>query len=314
MAQELAEKIEKLCDDYCSMIRQPNGSLNIGAESNKYRLSENQIKFHQLEHDELMAAITGLTKTLFQPHMTFIQALDHHLLWSWCGEVLFGMKAQMKIFAEGKLFEHYDLFASVIRGALARNNHSFRSSDEKERAYSAVQNHYATEFMLQINQTLPYLTFPLLEGLLKRLCSSYVEMDGSVIQRFTTPNYDNGYKTYDPEGRHSKCSSIRDLLYLHYNYIADDNLKKSIDKFTSHLEALTGKNSFNLIAHWRNQSLHGSTAFQMIGTTILNYCLLLAIGENSADYNARRDESNRHLNYIMQGGYLQGSIRFYPEI
>ena len=62
-----ADEIKRLCDSWCLAAQQPGGGFAIGGETEQYRLLRNGIQFHDLDFDQLVAAISGLTKVLLLP-------------------------------------------------------------------------------------------------------------------------------------------------------------------------------------------------------------------------------------------------------
>src|SRR5215217_116395 len=88
MPQPTAAEIEKLCDDWCTASITPAGGMAIGANTEKFRLLANGVNFHELSHEQLCAALIGLSKVLLRPGLNTIVHQDHSALWAWCGELL----------------------------------------------------------------------------------------------------------------------------------------------------------------------------------------------------------------------------------
>jgi len=124
MPQPTAAEIEKLCDDWCAASINPQGGMTIGANTEKFRLLANGVVFHELSHEQLCAAIIGLSKVLLRPGLNTIVDQDHFALWSWCGELLLRPSSQMFPVAQWGI---QSLYQTAIHAALA-NCHKPRAT------------------------------------------------------------------------------------------------------------------------------------------------------------------------------------------
>ena len=313
MRQPNAAVIEKLCDDWCAASVTPDGGMAIGANTEKFRLLANGIQFHELSHEALCAALIGLSKVLLRPGLNTIVDHDHFALWSWCGELLLSPRPQHFPAAQHEI---KSLYEACIHAALAHCRKPPKSNEEwkEQNRIQELQPHHAKQLLRASSLVLAYLAFPLLEAVLKRACSTYIAFDGQVILAFSVPNKQGNPRQYDPNGlfRDRQCSSLRDLLFLHSNIVADSRLKVLVDRFRQHLTSLDGtQDPFDLIYMWRNQSLHGSTNFQTIGGTVLNLALLVSIFEIDHGFEQRRLQTLEHCRWE---GQLQHKSpwSFYP--
>lgn len=214
--------------------------------------------------------------------------LDHYAFWSWCGEILLGPHPQL--FPRNP-HEICSLYKTSIHAALAhcQKPTTLEESRKNYRRIQELQPHHATQLLQESNLVLAYLGFPLLEAVLKRACSAYIDLNGKVISAFSVLRKDGTPKLYDPKGRNNKCSSLRDLLFLHHTNVAGARLKALLDRFREHLQLLDGtQDPFDLIYSWRNQSLHGATNFRTIGGTLLNLSLLITLFEFESEFEQRR--------------------------
>jgi len=182
------EQIINLCDSWISQAT-ANGGIQIGMETERYRLRNNAIQFHELNYSELMAAGVGLTKILLLKGMNTIVDFDHLHFWSWAAEVI--LETQDCYFNHEER-EIQQLFNILIRSCLA----GIRAPTD-DPGYRALrqQADEMTEFnakQLLQNSTLitAYLGFPFLEGLCKKVCSEYVDYSGKVIKEFSAPDRD----------------------------------------------------------------------------------------------------------------------------
>lgn len=307
------EKIRELCDSWCNSVQQPGGRIVIGGQSEQYRLLRNGLQFHELGFDQLVASISGLTKVLLLPGLNVIVDQDHFGLWSWCSEVILYRETH---FFSDQEYELRKLFELCIRSSLV---HCRKPPVNKEEWQQQVQidqqlPHNSRYFLQESSLTLAYLVFPLLEAISKKVCSSYVAMDGIVTAKFNIPNRAGGIKEYDPNGRwnQKQCSSIRDLLFLIYLSISNYKLRKSLDEFRNHIATLdNSEDPFDVVYKWRNQSLHGSTSFQTIGGTLLNLVLLIVIHEISDKYDFIKNKTIEYCRWEVESEN-RSPWSFYP--
>lgn len=308
-----SQKIRELCDSWCNAVQQPGGGMAIGGQSEQYRLLRNGLQFHELGFDQLVAAIDGLTKVLLLPGLNTVVDQDHCGLWSWCSEVI--------LYRETNFFDHEEhelrkLFETCIRSSLVHCKKPVADREEWQKQAEAEQQipHNARYFLQESSLTLAYLAFPLLEAISKKICNSYIAMDGSVIARFEVPNKVGGTREYDPNGHwnQKQCSSLRDLLFLIKNEIANDDLKAALDEFRDHISTLDNSaDPFDTVYKWRNQSLHGTTSFQTIGGTLLNLVLLIVIHQLSDSYDSLKVKVLEHCRWESQHDH-RSPWSFYP--
>ncbi|MEX5545260.1 hypothetical protein Q1J68_06565 [Pseudomonas pergaminensis] len=287
-----ADDIEKLCDNWCAAALPAEGGLQIGVETEKFRLLPNGVVFYELNHEQLLAALVGLSKVLLNPGLNTVIHYDHFFIWSWCAEIL--LTPQAGIFPNEQA-EIHSLYASSIHAALANCEKPPSSPEEwqQQGRIASLQPHHAQHLLRKSGLVLAYIAFPLLEAVLKRACSAYVAFDGQVVSAFSVPGRQGDPRPtlYGPAGEpgKGKCSNLRDLLFLHYTNIIKPNQKRLLGRFRDHLSTLdVGQDPFDLIYGWRNQSLHGSTNFQTIGGALLSLALVISLFEVEQDYEERR--------------------------
>lgn len=307
------EKIKELCDSWCNSAQQPGGRIAIDGQSEQYRLLRNGLQFHELGFDQLVASISGLTKVLLLPGLNAIVDQDHFGLWSWCSEVILYRETH---FFSDQEYELRKLFELCIRSSLVHCRKPPVSKEEWQQQVQIDQQltHNSRYFLQESSLTLAYLVFPLLEAISKKVCSSYVSMDGIVTAKFNIPNKVGGEREYDPNGRwnQKQCSSIRDLLFLLYIKVSNSKLRKSLDEFRNHIATLdNSEDPFDVVYKWRNQSLHGSTSFQTIGGTLLNLILLIAIHKISDRYDFIKNKTIDYCRWEARSE-IRSPWSFYP--
>lgn len=314
MAQDKVEKILNLCESWKNAAYQDDGGLGIGEATEKYRLLSNDIKFHELNYKEMQAACIGLTRVLLHKGLNAIVDFDHLFFWSWSAEVL--LHSDLKYFSEDER-EIRELFKTTIRSTLAGVNPPVSNKEEweKQRKKDEFVEFNTEQLIMKKSLITAYLVFPLLEAVLKKTCKKYVDYSGKARTDFSVPNGYGGSRTYGTSGR-TYCSSLRDLLFLLYNNVANDNLKEKLTFIREHISELSGeKDPFSLIYDWRNSSLHGETNFPTIGGTLLNLVILIALNEIKDIYNQFREKVLEKVQWEMQSYKLAGHRphwSFYP--
>jgi hypothetical protein len=286
-----AVDIEKLCDDWLAASTQ-GGDMVLGAETEKYRLLANGVQFHELDHETLCVTLLSLSKVLLRPGLNTIVDHDHFAAWSWCGQLLLAGRSSVFPIEEREI---QSLYEASIHAALVgcRKPPATREEWTEMCRTDALQPHHSKLLLQQSSLVLAYLTFPLLEAVLKRACTAYVAFDGQVVSAFSVPSRQGAPNTklYGPAGAPGspKCSSLRDLLFLHQTLVASPNQKALLNRFRAHLNTIdAAQDPFDLIYSWRNQSLHGSTNFQTIGGTMLSLALLISLFEIEQNFEERR--------------------------
>ncbi|SDU88102.1 hypothetical protein [Pseudomonas mucidolens] len=271
MAKLSADQITSLCENYRKAAYVQPGRAEMGQKSESFRLLEHGLEFHNLDFDELIASILGLTSTLSDPGLSIISS-DHTALWSWCGEFLFGVRST---FFEGEKPNLKPLFKNAILVSIAHS----KAYDPRE---------------IDLSLILSYIVFPLLEAILKRAACEYMAPDGSVIKPFHKPDGKNLYTNKNT------CSNLYAMLTLHYTHIASPELKKDLDTYKAHIELLDKEKSpFEMIFFWRNDTLHGNLHYPTIAGTLLNLCLLIIIHELKDQYNERRDTLVQRIEWFF---------------
>lgn len=307
-----AETIEQLCNSWCEASILPDGGMAMGEQTEKYRLLRNGAKFHEFDFDCLCASLIGLSTVLLRPGLNTFIDHDHYALWSWCGELLSNSRQQL--FPEQQ-YEIWNLYKTSIHASLAncRKPPCTQEEWQQQNRISDAQPHHAKLLLHESHLILAYLGFPLLEAVLKQTCSAYVDINGKVISTFTVPTRTvSKEREYSPQGRSQQCSSLRDLLFLTYNSVAEPDLQALIEKFRSHISFLDNtQDPFDLIYSWRNQSLHGSTNFMTIGGTLLNLSLLISLHKIKSQYEDMRYQTLQHCIRNDQIGY-KSHDSFYP--
>ena len=303
-----AKEITRLCEEWCLASKTPEGGIGIGSATEKYRLLKNGVVFHELGYEALCSALIGTAHVLLRPGLNVIVDWDHMFLWSWCGELLLSPRSEYFPYEQ---YEIKTLAETTVRASLVHCKKPSKSREEWKEQWRIddLQSHHAKVFLTQSYLVLSYLAFPLLEALLKRACSQFIDFDGRVKSQFLLPKEKGGQKRYKPN---DVCSSLRDLLFLHFNTVANVDLVTKLTAYRTHFKELDdGIDPFDLIYMWRNQSLHGASVFQTIGGTLLNLAFLIAISELQDRFVEHRDLILKHCKWEAQSGH-RSPWSYYP--
>jgi hypothetical protein len=241
-------------------------------------------------------------------------------LWSWCGEILLRSNTAPLFPPEQR--EIKLLYKTTLNAALANcclpsstaaSIEEYRAQRRTQQEIEAKQPYHGRELLKETRVALAYLVFPLLEAVLKRACSDFVNFDGKVVTTFSVATRHNEPKQYKVG---KQCSSMRDLLFLHHKQVACPSLRNLLDSFLGHISAVEGNDDpFDLIYKWRCQSLHGAAQVEnflnIIGGTLLCLTLLISIFEIEHGFEQRREEAICRLTFEAKlPEKLPGS--FYP--
>lgn len=290
MAETREDVIRRLCDSWVAAAKKPDGGFAIGGATEKFRLHRNGINFHELNYTEILSACAGLSRVLLFKGLNTVIDLDHQLFWSWAGELL--LSPHSSFFSRDEM-EIQKLFEGCIRAALAGAQPPSQKKEdwEKQRQLSELVEFNTRQLVLHAHLVLAYLSFPLLEAIIKKACSAYVDYAGNVLAPFDAPRPRGNVKSYvSTDPRNGKCSSLRDLLHLLYENVADADLKRYLDEVRDHFHTLDNTDEpFDLIYSWRNASLHGQTGFPTIGGTVMNLSILIAFNQIRTQYKKLRD-------------------------
>ena len=290
-----AQLISDLCDSWVAATT-GGGTIQIGAASESFRLRNNGLEPHDFIYSEVRAACIGLTRALLLPGFNTIIDFDHQLLWAWCAEVLVGSHGQFFAANEHELKSLLGLACRASLAGAARPDGS--GFEERRRQYELMEPN-ARELVNHAHEVLSYLSFPLLEGVLRKVAKTFITYDGVVLAPFQGKN-----RKYEANDR---CSNLGDLLRLLEAQIAGPDLSQALDDLKKHLQILVpGKDAFDIVVDWRNSSLHGEARLPTIGGTVLSMTLIIALDQIQSDYDALRAEVMKQVAWELQTASLTG--------
>jgi hypothetical protein len=271
MTASKAQTILQLCDAWRAAHVRPDGSGVENDSTRQLRLIANGIRFHELDVDELEAACVGLTETMVPRGLGGgFMCPDHQQFWGWCTQLLLTTPMSTIVPNNGTLITQLlESSACLIVGGYS---HFWAEPKvQLSKGYDwCLHKLIGKKFFI-----LKYLSYPLLESLLKVHCSSFVEDDGTVKMLFSVARPDGSNRTYNP---HNRCSSLRDLFVLLEQSTASSELSGSLQRLKCHFQRLHPTTPFiDLLYRWRNATLHGADQVTAVSGTIFNLCLLLCL-------------------------------------
>lgn len=280
------ELIKTLCNRWKDEALNENGSIMIG-KSETFRLVNNGILMHELTIKELEVCCIELTQLLLLSGMNTIISEDHQWFWAWIGEIV--NDRNINYFNKENEREIKELFSICIRSTLAGIEKPPRDHEEAlerfnyRREYPLENN--LNELNLNKSLILSYISFPLLEGILKKFCNEYVLLSGKVIKDFKVVR-GSGYNKFYRNGE--SINSIQDLLLLAIQIVGDIHLVEDLNIILEHIARLDKGNTNDpckIIYNWRNSSLHGETNYSTIGGTILNIAIIIILHSIEEEYS-----------------------------
>jgi hypothetical protein len=274
--------ILQLCALRRQAMQRPDGGLVIDLTVQSYQLLRNGYPPHDLNYRELRAAICGLTDVLLHPGLNTVIDLDHQEMWAWVAEVLIRGRQIMQGADERELRR---LFETTSHAVVAGASDSEEARDRHRKSVWALE-HHSQEVLIRTHEMLPYLGFPLLEGVLRRACSDYVTLDGFIIKSFSVPRWANGPSRLYSE--RDRCTNLGHVLRLLCSTVAGPELRSDLASILTHIAELSGKDGIDTLAGWRNTSLHGEASLPTIGGTLLNLSILVILDGASDAYEEIR--------------------------
>ncbi|MGH8067025.1 MAG: hypothetical protein ACRERE_17660 [Candidatus Entotheonellia bacterium] len=292
MAQSRETLIAQLCDSWLAVVQQPGGVIAIGPAAEAFRLTRNGINFHELDYAEIQASCVGLMRVLLLKGLSAVIDPDHQLFWAWIGELLL---SSYGVYFTQQESEIRELFDACIRASLTGSQAAppTQAEWEEQQRIAELTDFNTRQLGRHAHLILASLCLPFLEATVKKVCAAYVDYAGNVKVAFSVPRPGGARRNYNPlDPRNNKCSSLRDLLHLLLDSVADADLQERLREVRRHLQTLDNSvDPFDLIYSWRNQSLHGQASFPTIGGTVLNLSILIALNQLRSQYEKLRDRA-----------------------
>jgi hypothetical protein len=251
---------------------------------------------------------------------------DNFVYWTWCGFVANFLKTKSNnVPHKNSLFNDDDwinAFNAILNILLTRPN-NLPSSDE---------NYFLLRLDLKRFVIAGPLSYAVLEGLLRRKNSQYVDIEGKVIRYFKLQNKGNtkvfDLKTNKKKGTTTEVNRIKFLFDLFENWTIPNyrNGRPCIGLDQLKREAITVQPSsdFNdFIDEGRNNLVHGKEYWQTRVPVILNLiCLLVIDTIEPQEYDNMRKDFESFLvtntsssgSAVSKSRLLEQDIFFPPNI
>lgn len=194
---------------------------------------------------------------------------DHQDYWKWTYWILESVNEQKSLLAEELLSSLEILFRLSACAPIPSNIH--QGGLHPNRAEWTQEGH-ESYLVYRSKIIAAYLSFPILEGVLKSVCSDDIRMNGEIKSGKRIKKFTGGYE-------HNVCYRLRDLLtHLEEEY-ADPPLRNELRDMRIAIGDFYHRNPnrvYELFDDWRNSSLHGQEAPDAEYGTILNLlCLII---------------------------------------
>jgi len=202
--------------------------------------------FHEFSYQSLLHLPSQLVRSV-QIQVT----PDHRHYWAWTAEVL----SQVSSSVDGvdRNLKQYVLLlvdiavASLTPAPVHDRSHTFDSGISPHLFRAVTFSHRAATLM----------SYPVLEGLTRRLCSADVALDGVVKADKRVSRIDGG--VFRPGDR---CNHFSHLLYHFEKNIADDETAAELASFRSGVkELVSADHAYLALQNWRNPNAHGGERF-----------------------------------------------------
>jgi hypothetical protein len=242
---------------------------------------------HELEYDSLIRMPTQLTKIL-QVQRT----LDHLCFWAWTAEVIDFFGDIDRDVQRGYFLLLHVLLSKI--GVEFSVDDSAIDIDEKMQENSMIDrltNRHIRE--IERNPSLAaYVSYPLLEGLLKHVLSDVIYPDGEIK---AGKKLFGDSKTYDGDSSKAYeryCNSLKDLLHHAENHGLDSDVQAQLRNQKQIIEQFgQGAGAYDLIYNWRNTLLHGEGMWDFQAGLVTNIASLLIWNQVDGDnYDEDREE------------------------
>lgn len=274
--------IEDLVNRYVDCWQEKRPEYMAVLEDNNFgcehlQIFRNVFNIEDFSHEELCEMAVLLTRSLKGQINR-----DHKIFWSWCSFLTQYFHKQVSLFKD---VDWVDAFGSLLDLMLAA-----------ERPLSNIPVIPATtERLKYVNKHLIAVcfkkhalagaqSFAVLEGLLRRKASDYVDIDGKV-QKYFTIMEPGGEKKQINAG--TRMTGINDGLRLFHQLVTRDR-----DRPCNMLRLLEGEvvnlcrgvsDGYDLIDNWHNDLVHGREHWQVVTPIVMNMICLLVIDEIEPD-------------------------------
>ncbi|WP_155631932.1 hypothetical protein [Burkholderia cepacia] len=314
------KEILDLSDRYVKSVVLPDGGVVFNKDDHM-RLLSNGANFPNFSHSSLCAALAASVKTISPTKNIYYIHEDHLAMWSWSAQIVAHCDTE---YFEMEEMDLKELVQAIVHTFKARNNtpehpprdqFPYTAEGSKEfasrrlAALKRVKLPSSIEQYLQFKTNIgSYLSFPLLEGILKKRCCDYVDYSGGVRKDFSVPGRSK-CRNYVTGGR---ISSVGDLLHLYFDAVANEFERKYFGIIMDHLNSFSeDEHPFSMVYRWRNQTLHGEFSHVTVGGVLFSMAMLIAISSLGDRFEALRIKRKSLVEFAPPG---TAPWIFYPPI
>jgi hypothetical protein len=281
------KKIIEYCIHHSDKTSHEDGSIVLSDSTNIDSLG---INFARLTREEARGLAVGLSYTLIQGKMNMMVTSDQVKFWDSVGKHLLEPPSLYfgESFNSGPLLSELSHLRKLLITVIKTETREWQIfEDHKISGWSwptCVPGYPADTV-----RPGEYFVYPLLEAILNRTLSDYVESDGIVIKEFTIDFSNGKSKTYGVNDTVSNMSHLFLLLFQSgYRQELTNDLKLLFGKIETIYE---GSSALDVIYKvWRNSALHGEEHTSTASGIVLNIVLLFAIASVSEkEWTERHD-------------------------
>jgi hypothetical protein len=307
MAQML--RVEQLVNDYIKCWI-PNRPAYSGLfESNDFgceylQIFRNGFTLFDFNHDELSQLASLLTRELRGQINN-----DHYLFWGWCGFLTTYFEKDVSLFGDRDWHGGYTDLLNLILSKRRRSPAGPAFINWSIQALQYVNSHLLETESNKWNVSGP-LAFSILEGLLRRKNSNYVNTDGSIVRPFDVSKSAGGTTHYDLTGRHTRLNNINDSLRCFEENVVVNRGRNCpyLGQFeTEFLGLYPSRDVYDTIGYWRNSIVHGNEYWQNRSPILVNLICLLIIDEIEPSlYNSHSYQIKQRIEWNTKTHTLTG--------
>lgn len=229
---------------------------------------------------------------------------DHYYYWTYAMDVY-------EHFKELNLIPFFDDEISnrirLLMGVLLLNDNSMNSGPDRMKINTAIDSLMPQIHKIRMDSFLiaAHLTYPLLEGIARRMLSEYMDSNGKLKGNILPFLANDGKQVTVNSNRINRINILLRLIESKTSKIElRNNLKSFRDEFE--LIYLTDPNlkCYDLIDEKRNQLLHGERYWEKFFGALINLlCLLVNSAITKENYDVQYDEIFNKIERSFQGKY-----------
>lgn len=220
---------------------------NMSKTDYKYLItfSDDLPMFHDLPFRVHIHLPTMLTR-LGRVQVTY----DHYFFWTWTAEVLKIINRNEEYFRKD-IERMFLLVVDYAVGTLGSAPVSQQIWEENKQIRQLVSPH-AERAILRSHRAATQLSYPLLEGLLRRLCSDFVDLDGLIKDNKSI------LKLNGEEQKGGRANNVGDLLHHYEKRVAGREIASSLKSIRSDMSVYSKSgNGYYIVNSWRHPHSHG---------------------------------------------------------